>query len=70
MKKFKTLKVLLRVRTSIIVFLLFAGIATAEGFRTHKWINIVFWISIATMFLIADNIKIRKISSQILVKEN
>jgi len=41
-----------------------------EGFRTHNWINVAFWIAIAIMFLIADNFKIRKIGSQILKDEN
>jgi hypothetical protein len=64
------MKKLLRIRTSIIVFLLFCGVATLEGLRTHNWINVVFWIAIAIMFLIADNFKIRKIGSQILKDEN
>ena len=64
------MKKILRIRTSIIIFFLFCGIATLEGFRTHSWINVVFWISIAIMFLIADNFKIKKITSQILKDEN
>ncbi len=47
----------LKLRTSFIVFILFFGISLLEAFRTRNWINVAFWIIIATMFLVADNLK-------------
>jgi hypothetical protein len=47
----------LKLRTSVTVFLLFFGISLLEAFRTRNWINVVFWLGIAAMFLIADNLK-------------
>ncbi len=48
---------LLRLRASFVIFLLFFGISLLEAFRTHNWINVAFWIAIAIMFLVADNLK-------------
>ncbi len=47
----------IKLRTSVTVFLLFFGIATLEAFRTRNWMNAAFWVAIAIMFLIADNLK-------------
>jgi len=47
----------LRLRTSVTIFLLFFGISLLEAFRTRNWINVAFWLAIAAMFLIADNLK-------------
>lgn len=48
---------LLKIRTSFAIFLLFFGISVLEAFRTRNWLNVAFWIAIAVMFLIADNLK-------------
>jgi hypothetical protein len=52
---------LLKIRASFTVFLLFFGISLLEAFRTRNWLNVAFWIGIAIMFLIADNLKGQKI---------
>ena len=52
---------ILKIRASFTVFLLFFGISLIEAFRTRNWINAAFWVAIAVMFLIADNLKGRKI---------
>ena len=48
---------LLKIRTSFAVFLIFFGISLLEAFRTRNWLNAAFWVAIAIMFLIADNLK-------------
>jgi hypothetical protein len=57
----KLLRRLLRIPASITVFLLFFAVSLLEAFRTRNWINVVFWIAIAVMFLIADGFKFRKL---------
>jgi len=52
---------LIKIRASFTVFLLFFGISLLEAFRTRNWLNVAFWIGIAVMFLIADNLKDQKI---------
>jgi hypothetical protein len=52
---------LLKIRASFTVFLLFFGISLLEAFRTRNWLNVAFWVGIAVMFLIADNLKGQKI---------
>ena len=52
---------LLKIRASFTVFLLFFGISLLEAFRTRNWLNVAFWVGIAIMFLIADNLKGQKI---------
>ena len=47
----------IKLGTSFTVFLLFFGIATLEAFRTRNGMNDAFWVAIAAMFLIADNLK-------------
>jgi hypothetical protein len=62
MKTLKFLsKPLLKLPASFTVFLLFFGMSLLEAFRTRSWINVVFWIAIAIMFLIADGFKFRKL---------
>jgi hypothetical protein len=51
---------LLKLRTSVAVFLLFFGISLLEAIRTRNWMNVAFWIFIAIMFLVADNLKTGK----------
>lgn len=48
---------LLKIRTSFAIFLLFFGVSVLEAFRTRNWFSVAFWIAIAIMFLIADNLK-------------
>jgi len=52
---------LLKIRASFTVFLLFFGLSLLEAFRTRNWLNVAFWLGIAIMFLIADNLKGEKI---------
>ena len=56
----KLFRRLLKIPASLTVFALFFGISLLEGLRTHQWINAIFWISIATMFLVADGFKFRR----------
>jgi hypothetical protein len=58
------MKKLLKIRTSIAIFFLFFATALLETFRTHNWINAAFWIGIAIMFLIVDNVRPGKLRSQ------
>jgi hypothetical protein len=44
------------------VFLLFFGIATLEAFQSRNWINVAFWLTIGTAFLVADNLKKRAVT--------
>lgn len=48
---------LLKIRTSFTIFLLFFAISLLEAFRTRNWLKVAFWIAIAIMFLIADNLR-------------
>lgn len=38
------------------IFLLFFGVAALEAFQTRNWIKSVFWLAIAIVFLVADNV--------------
>jgi len=51
---------ILRLRTSMAIFILFFGISTLEAFRTRNWVNAAFWVAIGIMFLLADNMKDEK----------
>ena len=53
----KRIKQILKIPASFTVFLIFFGISLLEAFRTRNWINVVFWIGIAIMFLLADGFK-------------
>ena len=55
---------ILKLKTSFTVFILFLGISLLEAFRTRNWVNVVFWIGIGTMFLVADNLKEDKAEKQ------
>jgi len=44
------------------VFLLFFGVAALEAFRKHNWPAAAFWAAIGLFFLIADNLKRRKLN--------
>jgi len=55
------LRQLLKIPASFTVFLLFFAMSVLEAFRTRNWINVVFWIGIAVMFLVADGFKVRKL---------
>ena len=44
-------------RTNFTVFLLFFGVAALEAFQTRSWIKVAFWLTIVTIFLLADNSK-------------
>jgi phosphatidylserine synthase len=57
----KHIKQLFKIPASFTVFLLFFGVSLLEAFRTHNWINAIFWIAIAVMFLVADGFKLRKL---------
>lgn len=50
---------------SVVVFLIFFGVSALEAFRTRNWINVVFWVFIASMFLIADGLGIRKMKKEV-----
>lgn len=56
MKKKFAIRKHLQLRTGFVVFLLFFGISALEAFRTRNWMGSIFWVVIAIMFLIADNI--------------
>ena len=47
----------LRLGTNFTVFLLFFGIAMLEAFQTRNWIRAAFWLAIAIVFLLADNLR-------------
>jgi phosphoglycerol transferase MdoB-like AlkP superfamily enzyme len=47
----------IKLGTNFTVFLLFFGIAAIEAFRSRNWVNIVFWLSIGFVFLVADNFR-------------
>jgi hypothetical protein len=52
--KIKNLKEI-RLRSGMVVFLLFFGIAFIEAFRTRNWIAVAYWVGIASLFLLLDN---------------
>ncbi len=49
--------------TNFTVFLLFFGVAAIEAFQTRNWLKVVFWVAIAIVFLVADNLKKAKAKS-------
>ena len=59
----KRLRPLLKIPASFTVFLLFFAMSVLEAFRIRNWINVVFWMGIAVMFLVADGFKVRKLYS-------
>jgi hypothetical protein len=63
------MKKLWKLRTSIKVFVVFAGVAAFEVYRTRHWMAAFFWIAIAVVFLIADNVKPAKLKSQLFTED-
>ena len=49
----------IRLRTNFAVFALFFGIATLEAFQTRNWLKAVLWLAIGTVFLVADNLRVK-----------
>jgi len=43
--------------TNFAVFVIFFGISLLEAFQTHNWATSLFWLSVGTIFLLADNLK-------------
>ena len=41
---------------NVTIFLLFFGVSTLEAFQTRNWIKAGFWLAIAIVFLLADNV--------------
>jgi hypothetical protein len=39
------------------VFLLFFGVVLIEAFKRQEWLKAGFWLAIAIVFLVADNLK-------------
>lgn len=52
--KIKNLKEI-KLKSGIIIFLLFFGVAFLEAFRTKNWIAVAYWIAIASLFMLLDN---------------
>ncbi len=46
------------------VFVLFFGVALLEAFQTRNWLRAAFWLAIAMVFLLADNLKMNKHKQQ------
>jgi hypothetical protein len=49
----------IRLGTNFAVFVLFFGIATLEAFQTRNWLKAALWLAIGTVFLVADNLKVK-----------
>lgn len=47
----------IRLSTNFAIFLLFFGVAALEAFQTANWLKAGFWVAIAFVFLVADNLK-------------
>ena len=59
------MKKIFHLPASIAVFLIFFGVSVLEAFRTRNWINVMFWVFIAGMFLIADGLAVRKMKKEV-----
>jgi uncharacterized membrane protein len=46
--------------TNFAVFVLFFGIAALEAFQTRNWMKALFWVAIAVVFLVGDNLSTAK----------
>ena len=53
--KIKNLKEI-KLRSGMIVFLLFFGIAFIEAIQTKDWLSVAYWFGIALLFLVMDNL--------------
>ncbi|MDX6528994.1 MAG: hypothetical protein QOH41_1284 [Blastocatellia bacterium] len=49
----------IRLGTNFAVFVLFFGIATLEAFQTRSWLKAALWLAIGTVFLVADNLRVK-----------
>lgn len=47
----------IKLGTNFTVFVLFFGIATLEAFQTRNWLKALFWLAIAIVFLLGDNLR-------------
>lgn len=47
----------IRLGTNFAVFLLFFGVAALEAFKSQDWLKAAFWLAIAIVFLVADNLR-------------
>jgi hypothetical protein len=47
----------IKLGTNFTIFLLFFGLALLEALQTRDWIRAAFWLALAFVFLIADNLK-------------
>ena len=52
----------IKLGSNFVVFLLFFGVATLEAFQRSDWLRAAFWLAIGISFLIADNLKKRKLN--------
>jgi len=50
--------------TNFAIFVLFFGIATLEAFQTRNWMKALFWLAIAVVFLVSDNLSAGKRRAQ------
>jgi uncharacterized membrane protein len=50
--------------TNFAIFVLFFGIATLEAFQTRNWMKALFWLAIAVVFLVGDNLSAGKRRAQ------
>ena len=51
----------LKLGANFAVFLLFFGVAMLEAFQTQNWLKAIFWLAIGVVFLVADNLKKRRL---------
>lgn len=49
----------IRLGTNFAIFVLFFGIATLEAFQTRNWLKAALWLAIGTVFLLADNLRVK-----------
>jgi len=47
----------IRLNANFAVFILFFGVATLEALQARNWMKSLFWLAIAIVFLVADNLK-------------
>ena len=47
----------IKLGTNFTIFVLFFGLALLEAFQTRDWLRAAFWLAIAVVFLVADNLK-------------
>jgi hypothetical protein len=42
---------------ALAIFALFFGVAMLDAFQAHDWIRAALWLTIGSVFLVADNLK-------------